>query len=84
MPNKLEKANHKNTKEMLAFYWVDGQELVTCKNQHDPHFLSDDETLIWIWGAIRIYNHRRQMDYAELDYKWAFRYQGNDGYPNKS
>ena len=51
IPHKFKEANdRKSIVEQLLFYWINGDELVTCTNSKNAWFRSDDDSFIVIDG----------------------------------
>ena len=60
IPHNLEETcNFKKTSEILSFYWINNDELITCTSSNSG-FDSTNDTLIGIFGAMTIWNDRRR------------------------
>ena len=64
---KLKKTNQIKTKKQLAFYFINGNQLITCQTSFKPYFLSNDEFFIGISSGMGIYNDRERKDWAWLN-----------------
>ena len=82
IPARFEATNNfKKTGTILAFYWLNNGELITCKSQNTG-YTSINCTFIGIFGALSIFNDRRRDDSIFLSRNdWSGIKQGTDGYP---
>ena len=82
IPHKFEESKEwKSSGNHLAFYWINGDQIVTVTNSENNYFKSNDECFIWTFG-MGIENNRNKLDHAWLRSSyWSGILVGTDEYP---